>query len=284
MNYLPNFEGKVAAITFAVSSLSLVTLASHAVLLTVAIEVLYVLFLLALLWLTTANTIRVVIIAHLLGILFGVGLSVILQFNGDEIYVGVYMMVLSFFHLSEYVVTSIHNPGTLTLNSFLINHSIEYGMAAALSWIEYLIEYLFIPWIKSYWYISWIGIILIVFGESLRKLAMLTAKANFNHTVQYYKRYNHQLVTSGVYGIARHPSYVGWFYWSIGTQLLLCNPVCIMGYTIASWLFFKDRIQVEEEYLVHFFGQEYIDYQKQVGTGLPFISGLTGYNNFIKNN
>lgn len=30
--------------------------------------------------------------------------------------------------------------------------------------------------------------------------------------------------------ISRHPSYMGWFWWSIGTQLLLCNPVvCLLS-------------------------------------------------------
>ncbi|CAN0453530.1 unnamed protein product, partial [Hapterophycus canaliculatus] len=30
---------------------------------------------------------------------------------------------------------------------------------------------------------------------------------------------SHQLVTSGVYRFLRHPSYFGWFWWSLGTQV-----------------------------------------------------------------
>jgi protein-S-isoprenylcysteine O-methyltransferase Ste14 len=30
---------------------------------------------------------------------------------------------------------------------------------------------------------------------------------------------DHQLITSGVFSLMRHPSYVGWFYWSVGTQV-----------------------------------------------------------------
>lgn len=37
--------------------------------------------------------------------------------------------------------------------------------------------------------------------------------------VQCEKNAGHVLVTHGVYSIFRHPSYVGWFYWSIGTQV-----------------------------------------------------------------
>ena len=50
-----------------------------------------------------------------------------------------------------------------------------------------------------------------------------------------------QLVTHGIYSLSRHPSYAGWFYWSIGTQLLMCNPVCTLGYAYASWKFFEER-------------------------------------------
>lgn len=56
-------------------------------------------------------------------------------------------------------------------------------------------------------------------GEVLRKAAMMTAKTNFNHIVQSVREDGHQLVTHGVYALCRHPSYVGWFLWSIGTQV-----------------------------------------------------------------
>ncbi len=57
----------------------------------------------------------------------------------------------------------------------------------------------------------------------------------------------------------------------------MCNPFCLVGYTLVSWKFFKERIYEEEIYLLNFFGKEYIDYQKKVGTGLPFIEGFLPY-------
>lgn len=91
--------------------------------------------------------------------------------------------------------------------------------------------------------------------------------------VQYVRQENHKLVKHGVYNYMRHPSYVGWFWWSIGTQIILFNPFCIVIYTIVSWKFFHDRISLEEITLLNFFGKEYQDYQQDVPTGLPFISG-----------
>lgn len=73
--------------------------------------------------------------------------------------------------------------------------------------------------LKQITWLSATGLLMVVFGECLRKAAMFTAGSNFNHVVQNEKSETHTLVTSGVYAWFRHPSYVGWFYWSIGTQV-----------------------------------------------------------------
>jgi protein-S-isoprenylcysteine O-methyltransferase len=64
-----------------------------------------------------------------------------------------------------------------------------------------------------------VGLSLCLGGEVIRKLAIVTAGSNFNHVVQMEKREDHELVTSGVYSLCRHPSYLGWFAWSFGTQV-----------------------------------------------------------------
>ena len=74
---------------------------------------------------------------------------------------------------------------------------------------------------KEWYLVSLLGVVLCVGGEVFRKLAMLTARTNFNHVVQCTHEEGHQLVTHGVYSYCRHPSYVGWFYWSIGTQVIV---------------------------------------------------------------
>uniref|UniRef100_A0A3Q3JTX9 Protein-S-isoprenylcysteine O-methyltransferase n=1 Tax=Monopterus albus TaxID=43700 RepID=A0A3Q3JTX9_MONAL len=165
----------------------------------------------------------------------------------------------------------------LTSDNFLLNVSsetVEYTLAAVSSWVEFTVEKLTVPELKQLNWLSFVGLLMVLCGEGLRKAAMLTAGSNFNHIVQNEKARSHVLVTSGVYSYFRHPSYVGWFYWSIGTQVMLCNPVCILGYTIASWRFFRERIEEEELSLIHFFAEDYVEYKKKVSTGLPFISGI----------
>ena len=61
----------------------------------------------------------------------------------------------------------------------------------------------------------------------------------------------------------------------LGTQVTLANPVCLIGYIWASWKFFEDRIHDEEITLIQFFGDEYIEYQKNVpASGVPFVKGF----------
>ncbi|XP_077997986.1 protein-S-isoprenylcysteine O-methyltransferase-like [Glandiceps talaboti] len=221
---------------------------------------------------------KIAIRASSLGFLFGIGVIVSFHAATNWTIFGWYICVLSFFHFSEYFCTSIYNPRSLNLDSFLLNHSTAYHIAAMASWVEFVLETLLFPGMKEMRWISILGLLICGGGEVLRKLAMFTAGTNFNHIVQSRRNPTHILVTNGIYAWCRHPSYVGWFWWSVGTQVLLCNPFCFFAYTVASWRFFSERIEDEEILLLNFFGEEYIDYQKRVGTGLPLIRGYRGGN------
>jgi len=141
-------------------------------------------------------------------------------------------------------------------------------MVAAI--VEYWTEIFLLPSIKG-GVLFYIGFLMTFFGQAIRLVALFTAKANFTHEVAEEKLDTHVLVTNGIYQYSRHPGYFGWFWWAIGTQVLLSNPLCIIGYTIASWRFFHDRIHYEEEYLVQFFGENYVNYRKRTSTLIPFI-------------
>ena len=274
--YIPVYEGKVAIASFLMSVITLLIVASTISFqswwtcsITAVVEALYLLVLG--LYIVTPVT-QIVLYSHSIGLVFAVGVLMSLS-RETYVYFGFYAMALAFFHISEYTVTSIFNADKLSTDSFLVNHSTEYCVAAAASFVEYWIEYLLFPNMKSLHLISIVGAVIVICGELLRKVAMFTAGSNFTHIVQTRKRDHHKLVTSGVYALFRHPSYVGWFYWSLGTQVLLCNPVCLVGYVAASWMFFSERIYHEEIGLINFFGEDYVKYKQSVGTGIPFVSG-----------
>ena len=69
-----------------------------------------------------------------------------------------------------------------------------------------------------------------------------------------------------------------------GTQLTLCNPICLIGYIWASWRFFNERVYDEEITLIDFFGEEYLAYQKKVtSVGVPFVKGFEYNVEMVKN-
>lgn len=60
----------------------------------------------------------------------------------------------------------------------------------------------------------------------------LTAGNAFTHRLRSTKQADHKLVTWGIYRYLRHPAYLGWFLWSVGTQALLCNLACLVAFVL----------------------------------------------------
>ncbi|ETO20461.1 protein-S-isoprenylcysteine O-methyltransferase [Reticulomyxa filosa] len=156
----------------------------------------------------------------------------------------VYLIISSVFYSSEFLWHAIFHPMTLDFDAFILyTHSKAFHYALLASMIEYMLELKFCrTYLKSFSIIHVIGLVLVCAGQVTRSVAMYTAGNNFTHLIATEKQTNHRLVTHGIYKYFRHPSYMGWFYWSIGTQLLLCNPICFIAYSAASWNFFKARI------------------------------------------
>lgn len=219
---------------------------------------------------SSAITVGVIVRSAILGIILSIGLSIIDgQLQSHFIPLGIYLILLSFFHLSEYLVTSLTNPSTLNLSSFLLDQSVAYVVAISCSFLEFIVELYLFPGFKKFNLISTLGLALAISGEVIRKLAMFTAGKNFSHTISSKKDPDHHLVTHGIYSVLRHPSYAGWFYWAVGTQILLLNPLCFILFAVISNKFFKERIAFEEEILVEFFGKKYEVYRKKVGLWMP---------------
>lgn len=79
-----------------------------------------------------------------LGLTFGIGYLISCSHTTLN-HFGWYLMGLSFFHFSEYLTTAATNPSSLTLDSYLLDHSREYKMAAVASWLEFFVEWYIAP-------------------------------------------------------------------------------------------------------------------------------------------
>lgn len=182
-----------------------------------------------------------------------------------------YASAVSMFHLSEYFTTALYNPTAASSDSFLVNHSTSYTAAALTSWTEFGLRFALAPQWNLPRPLVYFGLGMAVLAQMIRSLAMITAGESFNHLIQTYKKENHVLITHGIYSILRHPSYVGFYYWSIALQLLLGNAAHAILFSVVSWMFFKRRIPFEEESLCAHFPHEYPAYVARTWMGIPFL-------------
>jgi len=188
-----------------------------------------------------------------------------------------FFALISLFHFLEFWTTARYNTRAAQIGSFLISQNgSAYQIAHVAASLECLLTTLFFP--NRHWapvamsrLSLCAGFALVILGQVIRSIAMVQAGSNFNHVVQYHKSREHKLVTTGVYAYWRHPSYFGFFWWALGTQLVLGNVVCLIGYVWVLWKFFSNRIFGEEEFLVAFFGDEYVKYRQKTHVWIPFI-------------
>ena len=158
-----------------------------------------------------------------------------------------FVTVLALFHFLEFAVTARWNPGAATLDAFLLTaNGSAYNVAHALAALETTVAHSAWRYPRA---AAWeapalrLGLVLLMMGQAARSVAMAQAGTNFNHTVQSHKRQGHELVTQGIYGVLRHPSYFGFFWWGLGSQLVLGNVVCLLAYAVVLWRFFNGRIR-----------------------------------------
>jgi len=176
----------------------------------------------------------------------GFGLATLLAYHGSRLWrPWAFLGTLSIFHFLEFYTTAAYNTPSAYVSSFLLTNGNQYRQAHTMALVETCITSYFFPdWQARFSLpiIILVGLIFTLVGQSVRSIAMAQAGTNFNHTVQSRRNDGHELVTYGLYAHLRHPSYFGFFWWGIGTQLMLGNVLCFVGYAGVLWYFFKRRI------------------------------------------
>ncbi len=101
-------------------------------------------------------------------------------------------------------------------------------------------------------------------------LGLSTMAASFIQLMRA-RREGWKLQTKGVYGVVRHPMYLGDVLWALGWSLMF-NALYATLLT-PLWLFLRYSLAVlEEEKLIEKYGNEYIDYMRRVRWRIiPFV-------------
>ena len=73
-----------------------------------------------------------------------------------------------------------------------------------------------------------------------------------------------QLVTNGIYQISRNPAFLGFDLLYIGTLLMFFNWVLCILTVFAIIMYHLQIVNVEEDFLLAAFGNEYLQYKKKV--------------------
>jgi len=124
---------------------------------------------------------------------------------------------------------------------------------------------------KEFWTIDgdttrWIGIVLFGVGGALRLWPVLVLGRRFSGLVAIQP--GHTLVTSGVYSVIRHPSYLGLLLNNLGWGLAFRSGVGVL-LTALAILPLVARIRAEERLLRAQFGDEYAAYCARTSRLVP---------------
>lgn len=117
--------------------------------------------------------------------------------------------------------------------------------------------------------INWIGILMMFAGLTLRYLAAKTLGEFYTRTLIVTPE--QQVIEQGLYGLVRHPGYLGILLASVGAGLATTNWIVIMTILVTKFVGLGYRTSAEEEMLLAAFGDKYRAYMENTWRLIPFI-------------
>jgi protein-S-isoprenylcysteine O-methyltransferase Ste14 len=82
---------------------------------------------------------------------------------------------------------------------------------------------------------------------------------------------DHQLVTSGPYGVVRHPIYTSMLCLMLGTGIVISPPLLFALGLVAFLAGTEIRVRAEERLLASRFGDTFAEYRRRVPAYVPFL-------------
>jgi protein-S-isoprenylcysteine O-methyltransferase Ste14 len=116
--------------------------------------------------------------------------------------------------------------------------------------------------------IRWLGVLLYTVGGLLRIAPVFVLGRRFSGLVAIQPE--HRLVTTGLYGVIRHPSYLGLFVLALGWGLAFRSGVGVI-IAVLMLIVVLARIDSEERLLSETFGAEYDAYRARTWRLVPYL-------------
>lgn len=107
-----------------------------------------------------------------------------------------------------------------------------------------------------------VGVLVAVVGVAVFIISVLTMRDSWRAGVS--KTDKTELVTKGIYKISRNPAFLGFDLMYLGILLMFFNLVLFEVSLFAMLMFYLQIVNVEEEFLLEAFGDEYLRYKKKV--------------------
>ena len=108
----------------------------------------------------------------------------------------------------------------------------------------------------------WLGVGFAAVGVVVFIMAVITMRDSWRAGVS--KSEKTELVTSGIFGISRNPAFLGFDLVYLGILLMFFNWGLFAVSIFAALMFHLQIVNVEEDFLLESFGEDYLNYRKKV--------------------
>lgn len=92
-----------------------------------------------------------------------------------------------------------------------------------------------------------------------------------NWSISLEIRQKHELISTGLYSIIRHPMYTSFLLMAVAQAFLLFNWVAGLSGLIGFSILYVQRVENEERMMLDKFGEDYIKYMKRTKRLIPFV-------------
>jgi protein-S-isoprenylcysteine O-methyltransferase Ste14 len=113
-----------------------------------------------------------------------------------------------------------------------------------------------------------IGLLITLLGVAIAIWARVTLGANWSGSVTLKE--GHTLVRRGPYALVRHPIYTGFLLGALGVAIITGELRGLVGTAIV-FVGFSLKYRTEESFMLENFGEQYVEYQREVKAIIPWV-------------